>query len=669
MRWKKNNPKDVTLKPGMTFEKYIIVKQLGQGGMGSVYLVRHNVLDSLFALKILASEVASKNKQFVDRFIREAKLACKIRHPNLITVHDAGKDPKNGLYFIVMDYVSGGSVRDLLNKEQRIPPDRALKIITQIADALTAAYANHMVHRDIKPDNIMFAADGSAKLADLGIAKSSDEQDTMLTMAASVFGTPAYMSPEQANDSSTVDSRADIYSLGIVFFEMLSGVRPYYGNSAVQILSQIVNMSNTPDIRRICPDTPPDLADLISRMMEKNIEKRIQNPDILFQELNRIHIPAEFAGKKLRTQAEIASASMPDVTMPTMEVGKAPSPAPAPVVPDVTMPTMVQTEQSVSPARQDQTAAWERSVSSPEVSPTETAVPRETTASFDSSKQKNITRIILLASVALFVLVLIAGAVILLPQYFANKSDPAPDRPKAISQIQTQPESGSPSETKTNVTAQPESGSAPGNITTGPQTAVGNVPASGNSEPAETKTAIGDVPAPGNEIRIPPVSEDRKLPEAGSAKNPIVLLADSSDLSGKAQDILIGAFGPEKVFSQLFSFGSYAKQADTIIRMKPSIVIVSIAEMYGNMLKCEDNIKALHDKFYREGINLIVIQPTEEEDDDSSPLMKVRKKCNEIGATVINVNDPSDEQSFVSSDEGKSFIDSVSGEMKHYERE
>ena len=164
MKWIKNNKgSDDTLKPGMVFEKYTVVKLLGQGGMGSVYLVRHNVLDSLFALKILASDVATKNKQFVDRFIREAKLACKIRHPNLIAVHDAGQNQKNGLYYIVMDYVSGGSVRDLLKKTHRIPPDQALSIITQVADALTAACAHHMVHRDIKPDNIMFAADGSVK--------------------------------------------------------------------------------------------------------------------------------------------------------------------------------------------------------------------------------------------------------------------------------------------------------------------------------------------------------------------------------------------------------------------------------------------------------------------------------------------------------------------------
>ena len=352
MRWIKNNKNDDdNLKPGAVFEKYTVVKQLGRGGMGAVYLVRHNVLDSLFALKILSSDVASKNKEFVDRFIREAKLACKIRHPNLIAVHDAGQNSKSGQYYIVMDYVPGGSVRDLLKKTYRIPPEQALKIITQVADALTAACAHHMVHRDIKPDNIRFAADGSVKLADLGIAKSTDEQDTMITMADSVFGTPSYMSPEQARDSSKVDSRADIYSLGIVFYEMLTGHRPFSGSTAIQILSQVMDASSLPDIRQRCPETPPDLAVLISRMTEKNLEKRIQNPDILLQELKKIHIPPELLAKPLRLREEIGrgdstSPAPVDVTMPTLDSVSSPSAAPST---EVTMPTVANVPAATAP--------------------------------------------------------------------------------------------------------------------------------------------------------------------------------------------------------------------------------------------------------------------------------------------------------------------------------
>ena len=361
MIWPKNRdkdkPKDASLKPGTLFEKYSVVKELGRGGMGAVYLVRHTVLDSPFALKILAPDIAKKNKQFVDRFIRGAKLACKIKHPNLIAVHDAGQNPQNGLYYIIMDYVPGGSVRDLLKKTHRIPPGRALEIITQVAGALSAAKAHHMVHRDIKPDNIMFTADGAAKLADLGIAKSTDEQDTMLTMASSVFGTPAYMSPEQAKDSSKVDSRADIYSLGIVFYEMLSGKRPFSGDTTIQILSQVMDPESTPDIRKICPETPQDLADLIARMTEKNLEKRIPDPDTLVRELKKIRLPDHIASRPLRTRGEILvdkqtgtvpanGAPAGDATLPTLATaapaGEATMPTMATAAPagEVTMPTM-----------------------------------------------------------------------------------------------------------------------------------------------------------------------------------------------------------------------------------------------------------------------------------------------------------------------------------------
>ncbi len=285
-----NQPKsdNSLLTPGMVFEKYTVERLLGKGGMGAVYLVRHNILDSLFALKVLFPEIAVKNARFVDRFIREAKLACKIKHPNLIAVHDAGKNLDTGIYYLVMDYVPGGNVREILKKEKTIPVGRALKIITQIASALAAADQHHMVHRDIKPDNIMFAADGTAKLADLGIAKSTDEQDTMLTMAADVFGTPAYMSPEQAKDSSQVDSRADIYSLGIVFYEMISGQRPIHGKGTIQILSQVVSNEAIPDIRTIMPEIPENIAKLLTDMTEKNVDLRIQSPSELLKRLQQI---------------------------------------------------------------------------------------------------------------------------------------------------------------------------------------------------------------------------------------------------------------------------------------------------------------------------------------------------------------------------------------------
>ena len=332
--------------PGETFEKYTIVKLLGRGGMGAVYLVRHNVLDSLFALKVLSPEVAERNTQFVDRFIREAKLACKIKHPNLIAVHDAGKNRENGMYYLIMDYVSGGSVRDLLKAQGRILPEKALGITRQVASALNEACRYRMVHRDIKPDNIMFAADGTAKLADLGIAKSANDQDTMLTVDASVFGTPAYMSPEQAMDSSRVDCRADIYSLGIVLFEMLAGQRPYRGSGTIEILSQVLKDDEIPDVREFCPGISAEVAALVRDMTSKQLFRRIASPDEIIKRIQQIAdsgscgdaqpckrvIP--FVVPAVTMPTIVQSGTAPEVTMPTM--------AQSGTAPEVTMPTMVQ---------------------------------------------------------------------------------------------------------------------------------------------------------------------------------------------------------------------------------------------------------------------------------------------------------------------------------------
>ncbi len=349
------------LTPGDVFEKYRIGKLLGRGGMGAVYLVHHKILESSFALKVLFPDVAAKNKQFVDRFIREAKLACKIKHPNLIAVYDAGKNSVNGMYYLVMEYVEGISLRELLERNGTVAPARAVEIVTQVASALETAWKYNMVHRDIKPDNIMFAADGTVKLADLGIAKSSNEQDTRLTLEASVFGTPAYMSPEQAMDSRQVDCRADIYSLGIVFFEMLTGERPYQGESIVGILSQVVQNENIPDIRAVQPTMPADLAELVAAMTDKNLKRRIKSPSDLLKRLANIAPQSEKLNAK--TSSRVVSQVSADVTLPTL--------ADKPMAdPDMTMPTLVKDMTAVrAPARSEEKGevvgpkfVWRRSV-------------------------------------------------------------------------------------------------------------------------------------------------------------------------------------------------------------------------------------------------------------------------------------------------------------------
>ena len=273
---------------GDRFHGYVVERLLGNGSLGAVYLVRHEVLDTVYALKVLFPDVAKENADYVKRFLREAKIATHIRHPNLVAVHDCGYDEARGLYYIVMDYVSGGDLRQALAFAGRFAPDRAVEVVLQVASALDAAQEYHVVHRDIKPENIMIQPDGTVKLVDLGIAKADGLRDSLCTEAESVFGTPAYVAPEQAVDASSVDVRADIYSLGVVLFEMIAGRVPYDGQNAPQILVQTLSNEPFPDIRDMNPDVKPELAVIIRRMCVKEHDRRIATPAVLIEEFAKI---------------------------------------------------------------------------------------------------------------------------------------------------------------------------------------------------------------------------------------------------------------------------------------------------------------------------------------------------------------------------------------------
>ena len=283
-----NFDKNEIFRAGDRFRGYVVERLLGNGSLGAVYLVRHEVLDTVYALKALFPEVAKENGDYVKRFLREAKIATRIRHPNLVAVYDCGYDDARGLYYIVMDYVSGGDLRQALAFAGRFAPDRAVEVVLQVASALDAAQEYHVVHRDIKPENIMIQPDGTVKLVDLGIAKADGLRDSLCTEAESVFGTPAYVAPEQAVDASSVDVRADIYSLGVVLFEMIAGRVPYDGPNAPQILVQTLSNEPFPDIRDMNPDVKPELAVIIRRMCVKERDRRIATPAALVKEFEKI---------------------------------------------------------------------------------------------------------------------------------------------------------------------------------------------------------------------------------------------------------------------------------------------------------------------------------------------------------------------------------------------
>jgi serine/threonine protein kinase len=214
------------------FPQLEILELLGRGGMGAVYKARQRELDRTVALKILPPGIGDE-AGFAERFSREAKALAKLNHPGIVTIHDFGR--ADGLYYFVMEYVDGVNLRELL-QSQRISPREALAIVPQICDALQFAHDHGIVHRDIKPENILMDRRGRVKVADFGIAKLAEATDhlgaspesasTTFTEAGEVLGTPSYMAPEQASHPGEVDHRADIYALGVVFYQMLTGELP-----------------------------------------------------------------------------------------------------------------------------------------------------------------------------------------------------------------------------------------------------------------------------------------------------------------------------------------------------------------------------------------------------------------------------------------------------------
>jgi len=264
---------------GQVLGRCRILRELGHGAMGGVHLAQHTTLDIPVAIKVLPPRLASRDPQFVERFLREARLAAKIEHPNVIGVKDVDQDATTGFYYIVLEYVDGGSVRDRLRREGPLPVDQALRITADVTRALTAAAQHAVVHRDIKPDNIMLTRGGQVKLADMGIAKQQSD-DTGVTMSQAMIGTPAYMSPEQATDAKNVDARADIYSLGATLYHMLVGVVPYDGDTVYTVLTKLAT-EPTPDPRAVRPEIPATTAQLCMKMMAKNPAERYQTPQEL----------------------------------------------------------------------------------------------------------------------------------------------------------------------------------------------------------------------------------------------------------------------------------------------------------------------------------------------------------------------------------------------------
>lgn len=282
-----DNKPDV-FQSGDHFHGYVIERLLGKGGMGAVYLARHEMLDTLYAIKVLYPEVATSNASYIKRFLREAKIATRVRHPNMVAVHDCGYDSERNVYYLVMDYVVSGDLRQALGFSGRFTAEKAADVIAQVASALDAMQKLGVVHRDIKPENILLQSDGSVKIVDLGIAKATSLGDATMTTTNMVFGTPAYVAPEQAKNAADVDVRADIYSLGIVFFELVAGRTPYEGSNPAAIIASSLSSDPIPDVRDFNPEVPPMVATLIRRMCVKDRNRRLASHSAVLAELAKL---------------------------------------------------------------------------------------------------------------------------------------------------------------------------------------------------------------------------------------------------------------------------------------------------------------------------------------------------------------------------------------------
>ncbi len=264
---------------------YHLEERIGEGAMGEIFKARQVFMDRLVAVKVLKF-AAQPSEQSIGKFLREAKTEGRINHPNIVQVHDAGR--AGDLHYIVMEYVDGVDLKRRLEKESRLSLSESLRIAVEVAKALQAAFREKVVHRDIKPGNILLSRTGAVKLADFGLSKSLDRAGLSgFTRHGTGMGTPNYIPPEQAQNAVYADFRADIYALAATTYHMVSGRPPFTGKSLGAVIKSVLN-DEPPSLTSLRSECPPELETVLARALAKDPQDRFQNPSEFLASLQKI---------------------------------------------------------------------------------------------------------------------------------------------------------------------------------------------------------------------------------------------------------------------------------------------------------------------------------------------------------------------------------------------
>jgi len=300
--------------------RYEIIEEIAAGGQATVYRARDTQLGRVVALKVMHPHLAG-NAQYVERFLREARMAASLSHPNVAAIYDVGEDERR--HYIAMEFLPR-PLDAVLHERGPLPWAEALRIVRQVADALRAANQQGIAHRDLKPRNILLAEDGRPKVADFGIARAAD--NATMTAAGSIMGTPNYMSPEQAQ-GERADIRSDLYSLGVVLFELLTGKTPLEGKTLQDVLRHHISASALPMEALDAVDAPAACKGLVGQMLARSLDQRLTRPEALMNAINSL--------------LAAPAMSQPPVARPAQAVASAPRPVSPPVAPRVQQPALI----------------------------------------------------------------------------------------------------------------------------------------------------------------------------------------------------------------------------------------------------------------------------------------------------------------------------------------